>query len=250
MSKTFSKKLCCLFDLEGFSNETISNEKEAYEILENFNEETDRYNKELNFNKIFRISSFSDSFIVTLECPSIKDDDKIPEPTYVIPFLRIISLLQLYLFNFSTPLYSKGYITYGTCENNEKIVFGKAIVDCANKEKNVKYPSIEIDKSVYKSYRKAKNFEKLNLIYRLNYAKGPKILNIFSEIENKNDSIIVYNALLKKTYRRDEPKYSFNCLFLLSCFYHNFYDQKYGIDNYENYEHLILIKKYVLNIKN
>lgn len=63
-------------------------------------------------------------------------------------------------------LTTKGFITYGRCVT-KKMVFGPAIVKCVEAEKLIKLPMIEIDKNVYKSYRRIDNFKDKKLLFKL-----------------------------------------------------------------------------------
>lgn len=246
MGIELKNKLCCYFDIAGFSDKVKNKEEEALNLLSNISEILEKL-ENANLNTIkFETTNYSDSVVVTCNCE--EDENHIPDSNKVLLFLTGISLIHWTISTKGEILTTKGFITYGRCVNKKVMVFGPAIVKCVEAEKLIKLPIIEIDKNVYKSYRRIDNFKDKKLLFKLNYVGSPTILNNFYSIKNSKDAFTVYNNLLKKIKNKEQTIYTLESLFLLNCFlendYQNTYKNNYKFKNWEKfYFHNLFIKR-------
>lgn len=165
------------------------------------------------------ITNYSDCFFITLESLS---ENYQPTLSSFVEFVSIIGMIQLFIFLETQNHFTlKGYLTYGSCTNTPDLVYGEALVECANKEKEIKEPRIEISKKAFDLFglerNNFSNYELKNCILKVNDTLGTTIVDPFSSM-NPEQQVASAELLSKLINRASKTEHAFKVLWLIACF--------------------------------
>ena len=131
----YQNRILCYFDILGFGDNVKNKTKEANEINQLFEEIASIIEDYRHDENDIQISHFSDSFVISI----LKPQNAPTQLKFVVSIL--IKLLEYQLI-------ARGAIVYGELIHTSKHIFGPALVNAHNLEKNDLFPRIIIDESI------------------------------------------------------------------------------------------------------